>query len=105
QAEDGIRDDLVTGVQTCALPISPGRRGHPGGVAWAGVAAWAGAGGVRGGSALCEQQRASDGLPPLSVAGMAYRLGGGGVGLQDEIGRASCRGRGWSRWAGGSVSG
>ena len=21
QAEDGIRDDLVTGVQTCALPI------------------------------------------------------------------------------------
>src|SRR5207244_10631894 len=26
QAEDGIRDDLVTGVQTCALPISPGRR-------------------------------------------------------------------------------
>src|SRR5438552_19044839 len=38
QAEDGIRDDLVTGVQTCALPISqrnpaPGgstfRREHP----------------------------------------------------------------------------
>src|SRR5438552_13686932 len=30
QAEDGIRDDLVTGVQTCALPIyrrpSPGER-------------------------------------------------------------------------------
>src|SRR5215216_4208499 len=24
QAEDGIRDDLVTGVQTCALPISQG---------------------------------------------------------------------------------
>src|SRR5258708_20675559 len=24
QAEDGIRDDLVTGVQTCALPISYG---------------------------------------------------------------------------------
>src|SRR3989441_12400844 len=24
QAEDGIRDKLVTGVQTCALPISPG---------------------------------------------------------------------------------
>src|SRR2546427_8570150 len=28
QAEDGIRDLTVTGVQTCALPISsPGRRG------------------------------------------------------------------------------
>src|SRR5258708_18477343 len=26
QAEDGIRDDLVTGVQTCALPIYA----HPG---------------------------------------------------------------------------
>src|SRR2546425_11286523 len=30
QAEDGIRDKLVTGVQTCALPISP-RRFYPGG--------------------------------------------------------------------------
>src|SRR5258708_21547157 len=27
QAEDGIRDDLVTGVQTCALPISPQSHG------------------------------------------------------------------------------
>src|SRR5689334_23503310 len=26
QAEDGIRDGTVTGVQTCALPISRGRR-------------------------------------------------------------------------------
>src|SRR5258708_17061407 len=26
QAEDGIRDDLVTGVQTCALPISTSPR-------------------------------------------------------------------------------
>src|SRR5207249_7462380 len=34
QAEDGIRDRNVTGVQTCALPISerpgPGRRGRHG---------------------------------------------------------------------------
>src|SRR5690606_40344983 len=28
QAEDGIRDFHVTGVQTCALPISPDRRGR-----------------------------------------------------------------------------
>src|SRR5258708_14673892 len=28
QAEDGIRDDLVTGVQTCALPISIDRIGR-----------------------------------------------------------------------------
>src|SRR6266446_10657681 len=30
QAEDGIRDYKVTGVQTCALPISTGARGHSG---------------------------------------------------------------------------
>src|SRR3990170_9083442 len=29
QAEDGIRDDLVTGVQTCALPICGGGPGDP----------------------------------------------------------------------------
>src|SRR6266545_6905969 len=29
QAEDGIRDKLVTGVQTCALPISQRRRAGP----------------------------------------------------------------------------
>src|SRR5207244_8290100 len=41
QAEDGIRDDLVTGVQTCALPISvrpvfqqPARRGPRGRLAY-----------------------------------------------------------------------
>src|SRR5258708_17434390 len=28
QAEDGIRDDLVTGVQTCALPICRSRAGE-----------------------------------------------------------------------------
>src|SRR5258708_28174701 len=28
QAEDGIRDDLVTGVQTCALPIRHARPGY-----------------------------------------------------------------------------
>src|SRR5207245_5519936 len=28
QAEDGIRDATVTGVQTCALPISHQRRGN-----------------------------------------------------------------------------
>ena len=28
QAEDGIRDRLVTGVQTCALPISGSANGY-----------------------------------------------------------------------------
>src|SRR5262249_59662295 len=30
QAEDGIRDWSVTGVQTCALPIFPDQLGQPG---------------------------------------------------------------------------
>src|SRR5258708_22782999 len=53
QAEDGIRDDLVTGVQTCALPIchAQGHRGDgakvpalPGGLGEleGGAGAWAG---------------------------------------------------------------
>src|SRR2546430_13479628 len=33
QAEDGIRDLTVTGVQTCALPILPSVTGVPGGTA------------------------------------------------------------------------
>src|SRR5438046_3490044 len=40
-AEDGIRAWSVTGVQTCALPISPGNRG--GAVSGAGPCAFAGA--------------------------------------------------------------
>src|SRR3989441_8478040 len=31
QAEDGIRDKLVTGVQTCALPISMAEKGSTSG--------------------------------------------------------------------------
>src|SRR5574342_156219 len=39
QAEDGIRDPVVTGVQTCALPICQNARGAPapsggGGMRW-----------------------------------------------------------------------
>src|SRR5260363_454333 len=36
QAEDGIRHDLVTGVQTCALPISTRVERHDGGLGPAG---------------------------------------------------------------------
>src|SRR5712664_4642506 len=37
QAEDGIRDLIVTGVQTCALPISPGWAKSQASASWAGV--------------------------------------------------------------------
>src|SRR6266581_6134657 len=46
QAEDGIRDARVTGVQTCALPISPAGHGGPPG-AGAAVRAGGGRGGRR----------------------------------------------------------
>src|SRR2546427_10505551 len=74
QAEDGIRDLTVTGVQTCALPIYLLRRRdgaeHHGGDA----------GGGRGGQA---------------VAG--HRVGGG------QIGRGAGRGRGEISGGGGSL--
>src|SRR2546430_6242721 len=81
QAEDGIRDLTVTGVQTCALPISGPR-------AQARVAV---------GHESLERLEGLDrhaalhvrelGLEPAAVACRPERLGG------DEIGRASCRER------------
>src|SRR2546426_8445579 len=70
QAEDGIRDYKVTGVQTCALPISPFRHGYlrQYGVSASGgstsrrysvAAQWDGFGGVYGlpGSERSEERR------------------------------------------------
>src|SRR5438105_9295413 len=72
QAEDGIRDPLVTGVQTCALPISrppPGRPVRP--------------------RTTDRRRRHGDG-----VAGQGRGAGEAGG---REIGRASCRER-VERW-------
>src|SRR5699024_11462561 len=44
QAEDGIRDRNVTGVQTCALPISYARVGYHRGLDALRAAGWRGAG-------------------------------------------------------------
>src|SRR5258708_33755823 len=65
QAEDGIRDDLVTGVQTCALPISCSGPG----------------------STSCGDSPTRRWLRGYSSA--ACRRAGG----DKEIGRASCRGK------------
>src|SRR5207244_7900856 len=96
-------DDLVTGVQTCALPISVGR-GRPLPVLRVGAEidttqdrllleqatlAARDVNVVR--RTRRDQRRVAEPVPrvvPLVVA-----AGGDGV---DEIGRASCRGRGWS---------
>src|SRR5207244_8685314 len=56
QAEDGIRDDLVTGVQTCALPISH----RPEGTALAGRCARAGCPAVPGRARDAEHHRSRD---------------------------------------------
>src|SRR5699024_12127323 len=85
QAEDGIRDRNVTGVQTCALPISCRRglrrsavRGRGG--ALTGEGSW--------------RERGILGLAAVGADGGQVcfgRLQGVDAG---EIGRASCRGRG-----------
>ena len=64
QAEDGIRDRDVTGVQTCALPISEARIDI---MASVGVLRW--------------------------FAGFADRIDGRLVASNEQIGRASCRER------------
>src|SRR5438445_13288295 len=77
QAEDGIRDIGVTGVQTCALPIS-----------------------CRGTSGA----RASRRRPGCGICIGRSRAGrGGGRGGRPQIGRASCRERGERSVVGGSV--
>src|SRR5699024_11874080 len=74
QAEDGIRDRNVTGVQTCALPIFPLPL-------------------VAGPSPVSDQSPA---LPKFQFITDLNRYGGGGVGAETsthEIGRAACRER------------
>src|SRR3712207_7614233 len=78
QAEDGIRDIGVTGVQTCALPIFHVRREAP-------QAALASRGEARLAAARAARGRVDD----RPRAGAARR----GPGVR-EIGRASCGGRG-----------
>src|SRR5690606_40274052 len=89
QAEDGIRDFHVTGVQTCALPISqrpPAAQDHGGGAETEDEQLPGGDVGESGGQAGDEVDAALD------------HRGGVQVG---EIGRASCRER-VEMWVGGA---
>src|SRR5207244_8436025 len=85
QAEDGIRDDLVTGVQTCALPISGKRSSRS---PWPGT------------SADTARAISCFSFPFKAVVGLSSRdffsfhapaREAGGTSL--KIGRASCRER------------
>src|SRR5690606_39729827 len=89
QAEDGIRDFHVTGVQTCALPIL--LRGQPG--VRAGVPAGGGARHRRGGGRGVVGERG--GGRPAGAGAPRDRRGLHPPDLRRrrQIGRASCRGR------------
>src|SRR5699024_12075807 len=83
QAEDGIRDRNVTGVQTCALPISPQFKQLLLQLALDAAQLYLG---------LCALFRALG----LDLADLLERADELLVGLlQSQIGRASCRERGW----------
>src|SRR2546427_9461050 len=91
KAEDGIRDLIVTGVQTCALPISPRRRRS--------APSATGAGSPPTASGISAAHRVEAEIPeavggePAPVALGAERRRRGGDDAEDEIGRASCRER------------
>src|SRR5690606_39615460 len=96
QAEDGIRGFHVTGVQTCALPICPGRiRGRRRGI-------WRvdGAGRMMG-----RPPAAADAAGTLVEALAALLPAGSDLALAwAEIGRASWREGGWSAGAAGRLA-
>src|SRR5207244_8388812 len=94
QAEDGIRDDLVTGVQTCALPISPSfGSDRP---AWSAARASSHAGAWPPWCAVHDPPPSA----PLPRSGGTTHSPRGTLlsahrSSDQEIGRASCRERGW----------
>src|SRR5256885_16751711 len=77
QAEDGIRDYKVTGVQTCALPIYRRAKARAGAGSGRDIGAHAG---------VPDVARVDEGRDPpvLAETGRVF----------DQIGRAACRGRG-----------
>src|SRR5256885_3670354 len=79
QAEDGIRDYKVTGVQTCALPICARARREP----WRRSAPTLRARAPRRSAGGCNSRAARGSRRPV----------GGGARSSREIGRASCRER------------
>src|SRR2546421_4748473 len=88
QAEDGIRDLIVTGVQTCALPISRTLRFIPSAVQQ-----------ISNDDPKVDEMTTAAGVtaPDEELAGQPEA--GPRRWAVLEIGRASCRERGRSRWS------
>src|SRR2546430_6361510 len=91
QAEDGIRDLTVTGVQTCALPISCNDS-------------------APAGSERCEPSRGERRSMPLGmclsqkdIGSPKTRTSSPSAAFKCEIGRAACRGRGEISGGAGSL--
>src|SRR5438552_16880467 len=77
QATDGIRDDLVTGVQTCALPICLGRADGPAATMKPGAAAASAA-------VLDETARRAAGMAGLDLPAERAVIGAAGAGRPQE---------------------
>src|SRR2546430_12163355 len=89
QAEDGIRDLTVTGVQTCALPISRCARAfHPGRSARAHLAALAASNGI-------PRARVTEVLGMVGLSGAARRRAGTFSRSEERRVGKECR----SRWS------
>src|SRR5690606_41197219 len=95
QAEDGIRDFHVTGVQTCALPICG--HGYPCGSA----RARGGHAGLTDGGGTVTLTRVADALAALKEATVGDTLL---ARCRRKIGRASCRERGEIFFVGGALN-
>src|SRR5260370_26030314 len=80
QAEDGIRDSSVTGVQTCALPISDSK------LLIAGRAVWD----MQTNQLIATLQGKACRVNSLAFSSDGKLLA---AGCEDKIGRASCRER------------
>src|SRR5206468_4849639 len=99
QAEDGIRDLIVTGVQTCALPISASPEADRSGTSWFSGDLPQRATVLRAGEDALSRPFYGWAAPAMPAVQCQVRNPGE---LQDEIGRASCRER--VRICGGGVS-
>src|SRR5690606_40266682 len=91
QAEDGIRDFHVTGVQTCALPISLPDETR------AYVAK------LQSAVAGVQAQRPVDAVRAAAFSHVNLFVPRGSQRMAGEIGRASCRERVWISGGGGPV--
>src|SRR5439155_5848562 len=95
QAEDGIRDGHVTGVQTCALPISSINSGWSVAKSANFVAAMSGA---DNGSTACPCGQTGRSLPPTRIvsgsAAWSPRSASGSRSEERRVGK-ECRSRWW----------